>query len=311
MQARMSLSLRQVRYFIATAEFGQVSLAAMELSISQSAITAAVKDLEATLGVTLFSRNARGMVLTEAGRVFLAHAYEIIAKVDEATRLDVRPSSVEGVLRVAATYTVMGYFLPFHIDRMRRLFPNLQLHLFELNRQEIEAGILDGSLDIAVVLTSNVVDPAIATETLLRSERRLWVAAEHPLLKAPQVSLADVAQEPYVMLTVDEAEAAAAKYWQQTPHRPRVQLRTASVEAVRSMVGNGQGVTILSDMVHRPWSLEGRRIFTITPSDPVSSMNVGLALAAGRQITPQIDGFRHYFRQFYRLSDPVRLQNPG
>lgn len=307
----MSLSLRQVRYFVATAEFGQVSLAAMELSISQSAITAAVKELETTLGVALFTRNARGMVLTEAGRVFLAHAYEIMAKVDEATRLDVRPNIVEGTLRVAATYTVMGYFLPFHIDRMKRLFPNLELQLFELNREEIETGILDGSLDIAVVLTSNVVDPAIATETLLRSERRLWVAAEHPLLKAPGVSLADVAQEPYIMLTVDEAEASAAKYWQKTPHRPRVQLRTTSVEAVRSMVGNGQGVTILSDMVHRPWSLEGRRIFTITPSDPVSSMNVGLALAAERPITPQIDGFRDYFRQFYRLSDPVRMQNPG
>ncbi|MCC5999680.1 MAG: LysR family transcriptional regulator [Pararhodobacter sp.] len=306
----MNVSLRQIRYFIATAEFGQVSLAAVELSISQSAITAAIKELEGTLGVPLFSRNARGMILTEAGRLFLAHSYEIMAKVDEATRLDVLPSVVEGTLNVAATYTVMGYFLPFHIGRMQRLFPNLALNLFELGREDIEKGILSGRFDIGVLLTSNVTNPSIATETLLRSERRLWVAAEHPLLSRTSVSLRDIAHEPYIMLTVDEAEDSALKYWQPVPERPQVRLRTSSVEAVRSLVGNGQGVTILSDMVHRPWSLEGRRIYTITPSDPVSSMNVGLALPADGVVTPQIEALRNYFRQFYRLSDPVRMQRP-
>lgn len=306
----MSLNLRQLRYFIATAEYGQASLAAIELSISQSAITTAIKELEHEVGTALFTRNARGMELTGAGRQFLAHSYEIMAKVEEATRLDVQPSSVKGALNIAATYTVIGYFLPFHMERLGRLFPQLELRLFELARPDIEAGITGGQFDVAVLLTSNVANPAIATETLLRSERRLWVPARHRLLSQRSVSLRDVAEEPYIMLTVDEAEDTAMKYWRQTPFSPGVILRTSSVEAVRSMVGNGQGVTILSDMVHRPWSLEGRRIETITPSNDVPSMNVGLAWSADRDITPEIDAFRTYFRQFYRLSDPIRMQAP-
>ena len=81
------------------------------------------------------------------------------------------------------------------------------------------------------------------------------------------------------MLTVDEASNTAQRYWNKTPYRPKVIFRTSSVEAVRSMVANGMGVSVLSDMVYRPWSLEGRRVEVVTLADPVPSMDVGLAWA--------------------------------
>ena len=56
------------------------------------------------------------------------------------------------------------------------------------------------------------------------------------------------------------AEKSALRYWDRTPYRPNVIFRTLSVEGVRSMVAAGMGITILSDMVYRPWSLEGQRI---------------------------------------------------
>ena len=68
----MALSLKQIRYFIATAEAGQVSQAAVNLSISQSAITTAIRDLEETVGTQLFERTPHGMDLTSAGRQFLS-----------------------------------------------------------------------------------------------------------------------------------------------------------------------------------------------------------------------------------------------
>lgn len=80
----MSLTLRQVRYFVATAEIGQISQAAIHLNISQSAVTTAIKELEAMLGVLLFQRSAQGMSLTEAGRHFLNRAYVILRSVDDA-----------------------------------------------------------------------------------------------------------------------------------------------------------------------------------------------------------------------------------
>ncbi|MFB2552876.1 LysR family transcriptional regulator [Ensifer soli] len=297
----MSFSLRQLRYFVATAEQGQISYAAVSLSISQSAVTTAIKELEQDVGIALFNRTPQGMELTAGGRQFLSHAYEILAKVDEATHLNLVSSDVEGELTIAATYTVMGYFLPLHVERLRRLYPKLRLQLYEVNREAIEEGLLSNRYDMSVLLTSNILNPALSTETLMSSVRRLWLPAGHRLSKLGHVGLKEVAEEPYIMLTVDEAAHSALKYWSTTPYQPRVMLRTSSIEAVRSMVANNLGVAILSDMVHRPWSLEGRRIETLTVKDPVPSMDVGLAWRASSAFTPAMRAFRSYFQQAFGL----------
>jgi len=250
----MSISLKQIRYFVATAERGQISQAAVELSISQS-VTTAIKELERTIGTSLFSRSQQGMDLTAAGSEFLFHAYEILDKINEATKLTILTDDLEGALSVAATYTVIGYFLPNHLDKLKRAFPRLEVQLFEHNRETIEEGLLSNRYDIAVLLTANILNPAIVTETLVSSTRRLWVSAKHPLLERESVGLKEVSEEPYIMLTVDEAAHTSLKYWSSTAYQPSVTLRTSSVEAVRSLVANNQGVAILSDMVHRPWSM--------------------------------------------------------
>ena len=299
----MSLSLRQIRYFIATAEAGQVSQAAVNLSISQSAVTTAIKDLEETVGTGLFDRTPHGMELTLAGRRFLAQAYEILQKVEEATQLNLVSREVKGTLSIAATYTVIGYFLPFHIERMKRQIPGLEIQLFELNRESVEEGLLSNRYDIGVMLTSNSLNPELTEEKLLSSQRRLWVPARHRLLAENSVGLKDVAEEDYIMLTVDEASHSSMKYWSQTPYVPRITLRTSSVEAVRSLVANGQGVAILSDMVHRPWSLEGKRIETIALTEPIPSMDVGLAWKRNAEFTPAMEAVRSYFRRSFSIPE--------
>ena len=243
------------------------------------------------------------MELTAAGRQFLSHAYDILSKVEEAINLNVVTSSLTGRLMVAATYTVIGYFLPFHIERFRRLFPKLELQLFELTRESIEEGLLTNRYDIAVLLTSNIQNPALATERLLGSTRRLWVPARHELLAKESVGLEEISREPYIMLTVDEAAQSSLKYWSQSPYQPDVTLRTSSVEAVRSLVANGQGVAILSDMVHRPFSLEGKRIETVNVRDPIPAMDIGLAYRKGMEFTPEMEALRSYFRQAYQIPD--------
>lgn len=293
----MALSFKQLRYFVATAEMGQVSQAAVALSISQSAVTTAIKELEMTVGTDLFLRTPHGMEMTETGRRFLAQAYEILAKIDEALTLTSPQHEIRGTIAVAATYTVLGYFLSYHLGRIRRLYPDLEIKLYEMNRETIEEGLLTNRYDIAVLLTSNLMNPDIASETLLSSTRRVWTCSRHPLLDAGEVSFAQIAREPYIMLTVDEAAQTTQKYWNGSLVRPKVLLRTSSVEAVRSMVADGQGITVLSDMVYRPWSLEGKRIETINPSDPVPPMDVGLAWARGLEMTPVLTVFRDYFRQ--------------
>jgi DNA-binding transcriptional LysR family regulator len=295
----MSLSLRQIRYFLATAEARQVSQAAISLNVSQSTVTAALQLLEADLGVSLFRRSPSGMELTVEGSRFLTHARNVMEAVSAARRAQLTEDTpLKGAIRVGVTYTVAGYFLPRHYTRFTRNYPEIKVQLYELPRAAIEIGLKDRSLDIAVMLVSNLQDrDALAYETLFRSRRRLWLPAEHPLLLAESVDLADIADAPYIMLSVDEAHQTASRYWAPTSIRPNVIFTTSSVEAVRSMVADGLGVTILSDMVYRRWSLEGLRIEQRNLLTPIPTMDVGLAWLKADELHPAARAFSDFLGQ--------------
>jgi DNA-binding transcriptional LysR family regulator len=204
---------------------------------------------------------------------------------------------VSGPIRLAATYTVLGYFLPPLLARFSAAHAGVQVDLVEADRAAIEEGLAAGRLDAAVMLTSNLVNAEeVAYQTLIRSPRRLWLPSQHPLLEAGRATLRDISREPYIMLTVDEASATAQRYWSRSSHRPATILRTSSVEAVRSMVAGGMGIAILSDMVYRPWSLEGRRIEAVPVIEPVPTMDVGIAWAAEAELSPQVAALRDFLR---------------
>lgn len=275
----MAFTLKNARYFVATARSGQVSRAAVELNVSQSAVTASIRQLENQLGVTLFERRAQGMALTYAGARFLAHAEHVLAAVNEAARLvSEAPAEPHGEVRVGLSYTVAGYFFGPLLGRAMRALPQIQIRPYEADRADIERSLVSGELDLAVMLTSNLGDKGrIAHEVLVRSPRRLWLPGEHPLSRKQSLAFRDIVAFPYIALTVDEALRTQERYWERMGSRPNVIFETSSVEAVRTMVATGIGITILSDMVYRPWSLDGARIETRELSDSVPSMDVGMA----------------------------------
>ncbi|WP_282606161.1 LysR family transcriptional regulator [Pelagibius sp. Alg239-R121] len=289
----MEPSLRQIRYFIATANAGQVSRAAIDINVSQSAVTSAIKSLEEIIGAPLFERHPGGVKLTYEGNLFLDHARHIIATVEEAVRLPRRiREDIRGSFNLAVSYTVAGYFLPAHLARFSRGFPNIEVNLTEADRGDIEEGLISGGFDLAVMLTSNIINQEdLSYDPLLRSRRRLWLDAHHHFLTRPNVSLQDISAEPYIMLTVDEASNTAQRYWNRSPYRPDTIFRTSSVEAVRSMVANGMGVAVLSDMVYRPWSLEGRRVEVMPVQDNIPTMDVGLAWSNSAEQSEAVRAF--------------------
>lgn len=293
----MGLSVRQLRYFVAVAEAGQVSAAARELFVSQSSVTTAMQQIEQRLGTAVLHRTSRGVALTSAGEALLPKARQILDLLAEAEAVTGADSRVEGVVRVGVSYTVMGYFLPQHVQRLAALHPGLKVDWREVDRARIEEGVVAGDLDFGLLLTSNVADDErLEHETFVHSRRRLWMAPTHPLAGRDRVRLADVEQYPYALLTVDEADVTTRAYWGDRPMD--VLIRTSSIEAIRSVVANGNAVTVLSDMVYRPWSLEGRRIDTTLLRDPVPDMRIGLAWARGREFSPGMTALHDYF---YRL----------
>ncbi|MBY4897177.1 LysR substrate-binding domain-containing protein [Cupriavidus sp. AU9028] len=273
------ITLRQMRYFRAAAATGQFSMAATEEHVSQSAITNAVLSLEALLGVRLFDRLPHGVALTAEGNQLYQHVTRILESVEDAVREPrQRLDRIEGSVRFAASYTVLGYLLPGLLARFRHQYPEVELDLLDMHRKDIETAVLDGELDFGIVLLSNVERPQrFARRSLIRSRRQLWAPPGHPLLVGSEApSLRDIAAWPYILLTVDEGEESTLRYWRSARLRPDVAFRTASVEALRGLVAHGFGITVLSDMVFRPWSLEGKAIEARPLAAAIPDMEVGL-----------------------------------
>ncbi|MFF7709228.1 LysR substrate-binding domain-containing protein [Pseudomonas sp. NPDC007930] len=280
-------STRQLQHFIAIAETGQVSKAALRCHVSQSSMTASLKNLEQTLGASLFSRHHGGVRLTEAGVRFLRQAQQVEATLREAmASLAERPSAAHGPLALGVTETISAYVLAPLLITLRQQFPQLELSVVELGRQALCEQLQQGALDLAILLASNLPPGRLQCQPLVRSPRTLWGHPDHPLMSADRVTLAQVAAEPYILLDMDEHVSTVERYWAEFGLRLQPHFRTTSIEAVRSLVASGQGVAVLSDLVYRPWSLEGQRIVRRQLADPVPSMDVGLAWAQARPQSP-------------------------
>ncbi len=289
----MPFTLRQLQYFVAVAEHGSVSHAAHALSISQSAVTEAVKDLEADLGVRLFDRHSRGLAITHNGHQFLRHARTILAEVSGARRaFEAGRDALGGQLHLGVTSLMAGYVMSDLLSKYRRANPGVQVTAIEDSGEYLEHLLIGGELDVAVMVTSNLRDRiALQTEILDVSPFRLWLPLGHRLAAQESISLAEVTAEPLIMLNIDEMESEATRLLSALGTRPRVAFRTRSVEAVRSLVATGAGVAILPDLVYRPWSLEGDRIESRDVSGALPVVQVGIVWRKGAPLSPAAQDF--------------------
>lgn len=283
----MAFTLRQLQFYVAAAEAGSVSGAARALSISQSSVTEAIRGLEEDLGVVLFDRQARGILLTHKGSAFLRHARQILEDVATARSAFVEEAeAATGRLSLGVTSLVAGYVLSDILARYRRAFPQIELNVIEDNGDYLQHLLIGGELDVAVLLTSSVKDRlALNVETLVVSPYRLWLPLGHPLAQQETITLEELAGQPLIQLMVDEIEESTRRLTEALPVKPEVAFRTRSVEAVRSLVATGAGLAILPSLVYRPWSLEGDRIEIRDVSGDLPSVQVGLAWRRGAPLS--------------------------
>jgi DNA-binding transcriptional LysR family regulator len=283
----VAFTLRQLQYFIAVAEEGTVSGAAQSLSISQSAVTDAIKELESDLGVTLFERHRRGLTITHKGHQFYRHANRILGDVQDARRSFAadEPAAPPSQLSLGVTSLVAGYVLSDLLARFRRAYPGVKVSAIEDNGDYLEHLLIGGELDVAVMVISNLRDRnALQAEIFETSPYRLWLPLGHRLASADSIELGDIASEPLIMLTVDETEENTGKLLSALGTRLNVAFRTRSVEAVRSLVATGAGIALLPDLVYRPWSLEGDRIESRDISGALPVVQVGMVWRRGSSL---------------------------
>lgn len=282
----LAFTLRQLQYFVAACEAGTVSGAAHTISVSQSAVTDAIKDLEEDLGVALFERHRRGLLITNRGHQFYRHAARILGDVSDARRSfgeEAQPGG--GTLQLGVTSLVAGYILSDLLARYRRAQPSVQVTAIEDNGDYLEHLLIGGELDVAVMVISNMRDRvALQAEIFETSPYRLWLPLGHRLAGAEIIEIGDIAQEPLIMLTVDETEENTGKLLSALGARPHVAFRTRSVEAVRSLVATGAGLAILPDLIYRPWSLEGDRIESRDVAGVLPVVQVGMVWRRGSEL---------------------------
>lgn len=292
----LDISLRQLRYFLAAAETGQLLMAAKKVHVAQSTVTNAILHLEEALGVKLFERQPHGVVLTAEGYNFYHRAKQIQENLEIAiSEPHFQRHQLKGSIRLGASYVLLGYFLPPLLARFRQHYPDIDLDLRDMERFEIEQGVLSGELELGLVLLSNSEHrEQFDYHVLLRSRRQLWTSSHHPLSKQPFASLADIAQYPFIQLTVDENDEATHRYWSAQGLSPRIAFRTSSMESVRGLIAHGFGVTILADMVYRPWSLEGNKIEAIPVLGVVPHLESGMIWEKGAKLEPPAEALRQF-----------------
>jgi DNA-binding transcriptional LysR family regulator len=286
-------TLKQFRYFLAVSESGSVAAAARMINIAQSALTTSILELENTLGTQLFERSSRGMVLTQAGHRFHASARKVISAVAEAGMIDRgRQEALTGTLTIGVTSLVAGYYLAALFARFQRSHPSVRVTVVEDSPQFLEHLLVNGEVDLAIMVSNALGDPqALVVETLTSSPNRVWLASSHPLAQRPELTLAECAAAPQVVLEADRVEGVLRTVWARYSLHPDVLLRTSSLEAVRSLVGVGAGITILPDFLYRPWTLDADHVEVRNLRDAVPSIDVGLVWRRGTRTREVVGEF--------------------
>lgn len=290
----MALSLRALRNFKVVAESGSISGAMQHVeTTSQASITESIQRLEAHLGTMLFRRHARGMALTHAGHEFMRHADRILGAVASAEEaLRARPDILHGELVIGATSPLTGYYLPGLLERYRRTFPRVNARVLEDNARFVEHQLINGEVDLALtVLSALETAQAFHSSLLVSSPWRLWLPVTHRFAERRSISLLELKDDPVVMLHNEEIQSSNGDHWREAGVRPRVVVKTRSVEAARSLVATGYGVCVLPEVLFRSWSLEGERLVAVHITEALAPLEVGLAWRKGATVGAVVEGF--------------------
>ena len=204
---------------------------------------------------------------------------------------------VSGRLLLAASYTVIGYFLPYHLQRLSQQYPQLDIQLHELNRSAIEEGLIANRYDMAVLLTSNVANRTWRSS--ISSVRPGGYGCRPGILAGARYRHAGRrGARAFIMLTVDEAAYTALRYWNETPFAGRAAAHLVGRGRAQhggqrqrrgGAVGHGLPALVAGRAAHRDDPAQ----------DPIPPMNVGLAWRKGAEISPAMRAVREYFRHAY------------
>lgn len=301
------MELRQLEYFLAVAQEGNATRAARRLFTTQPSLSRQIQKLEEELGAPLFDRTRRGMRLTAVGRTFLDYVERGFNQF-EAGRQAVRDllGPEHGHVRMAFLPAVGADLLPEALAAFRARYPGVQFTLRQSTTLEtlqwLEAGEVE--LCIATALPYRRADDRLAYLPLLVEPLYVALPPEHRLAAAETLALADLADEPFVLVRRGSGlrgviEAAC----QQQGFLPAVAVEGGDLATVRGLVAAGLGVSLLPALALHDW---GRLRPAIVPLRDELTWMIELVWHAERYLPAATRAFRDFLRDYIAEHPPAR-----
>ena len=302
-------TVRQLEYAVAVADELHFGRAARSCAVTQPALSAQIQQLEELLGVQLFERGRRGVLVTAAGQRVIERAREALEGVDEI--LASAASAAEpltGSLRMGVIPTVAPYVLPPLLPAIRRAYPRLQLVLREDQTARLVAQLEAGALD--VLLLALPVEEAELAESDLFEESFWFVGpAAHPLAAARPARVPESALSGEEVLLLEDGHclrAQALAVCQRAGAHTAGRIQATSLNTLVQMVANGLGVTLLPERsldveVHRGDRLVAKRFRA-----PEPSRRIGLAWRRGAARADEFELLAEAFRTALERRAPSR-----
>jgi len=297
----MNIELRHLRYFIAVAEELHFGRAAARLNISQPPLSQQIQILEQQVGARLLARTNRSVSLTAAGKQFLADSRQVLSLVNDASARAERLHLGEtGELRIGFTSSAPFISAVSHtLSTFRRHYPDVHIQTREINTREQIVPLNEGSLDLGLMRNTQLPD-TLAWEVILREPLMAMIPRDHPLAAQPSVTLAELAQEPFVFFDphvgtglYDDILGLMRRYGL----TPVITQEVGEAMTIIGLVAAGLGVSILPASFKRV-QLNEMRWVAIAEEDAVSEMwlvwpkHHELSNAAQRFKKQLIDGAR-------------------
>ena len=244
------LEIRHIRYFLVLAETLHFRKAAAKLFISQSALSQQINLLETILGVKLFDRTNRKVVLNTSGSLFLEESRFIINQLDNAmNRWQEALNGANGQLKIGFVGSSMKHYLPPIIKQFTNGYPKVGLALEELTNSDQLKALEEGRIDIGFV-RSNQVSSEMNLKSVYKENFSLVLPENHPINESNFTNLGQCANEPFILYPNE----SSPMYFQQilnlcSEHNfsPIISHRAIHGTTIFKLVENGMGLSIIPD----------------------------------------------------------------
>ena len=242
------MELRQLRYFVAVAETGNISRAAKEIFLTQPALSRQIKALEDEIGQCLLERQAHSIRLTPAGETLLPEARELLRHADDV--LERVRAAGQGVrLRVGYAPSLASGTLSVAVENFTQAHPGARVELFDLSTAEMLAGLQSNKLDVVLTVGGEGDTSGLKWTPLVRVPWKLAVNRKHPLARRQRVTPAEVAREPLLCF----CRRDYPEYWdlitgwlREHRQRPRIAGEYDGAESLMAAVQSGLGVAVVT-----------------------------------------------------------------